>query len=56
VTATVVDAGDGLPLTVPALLAERVAARGDHAWLVCDDVLTYAEAASRSAGVCLGFS
>ena len=53
--ADVVDAGDGLPLTVPALLAERVAARGDHALLVCDDdVLTYAEADRRSAVLARG--
>jgi len=54
-TATVVDAGDGLPLTLPALLAARAAARGDHALLVCDDeVLTYADAASRSAVLAKG--
>ena len=45
VSATVVDAGDGLPLTVPALLRERAARRGDHPLLICDDdVLTYADA------------
>lgn len=49
-TAAVVDTGDGLPLTVPALLRERAAARGDHRLLVCDDeTLTYAEAERRSA-------
>ena len=48
-TATVVDAGDGLPLTVPALLRERVAERPDAVLLVCDeDVLTYAEADRRA--------
>ncbi len=36
-SATVVDAGDGLPLTVPALLRERAARRGDHPLLICDD-------------------
>jgi acyl-CoA synthetase (AMP-forming)/AMP-acid ligase II len=55
VTAAVVDAGDGLPLTVPALLDDRAARRADHALLVCDDdVLTYAGAASRSAAVAQG--
>ncbi|GAA3209777.1 long-chain fatty acid--CoA ligase [Actinocorallia longicatena] len=50
VTSAVVDAGDGLPLTVPALLAARAAERGGHTLLVCDDeVLTYAEAERRSA-------
>jgi acyl-CoA synthetase (AMP-forming)/AMP-acid ligase II len=38
--------------TVPALLRERAAARGDHALLVCDDeVLTYADADTRSAAL-----
>jgi acyl-CoA synthetase (AMP-forming)/AMP-acid ligase II len=55
VTATVVDAGDGLPLTVPALLHERAPHRGDHALLICDDdVLTYADALSRSAALAKG--
>jgi acyl-CoA synthetase (AMP-forming)/AMP-acid ligase II len=55
VTETVVDAGDGLPLTVPALLQDRVAGRGDHALLICDDeVLTYADAADRSAALACG--
>jgi acyl-CoA synthetase (AMP-forming)/AMP-acid ligase II len=54
-SATVVDAGDGLPLTVPALLHERAAQRGDHPWLICDNaVLTYAEADSRSAALAKG--
>ena len=54
-TAAVVDAGDGLPLTVPALLAERVSRRGDHPWLVCDDrVLSYADADTRSAALAKG--
>jgi acyl-CoA synthetase (AMP-forming)/AMP-acid ligase II len=54
-SATVVDAGDGLPLTVPALLAERVAQAGDHRWLICDDeVLTYAGAAEQSAALAKG--
>jgi len=50
VTATVIDAGDGLPLTVGALLAERAAEHGDRPLLVVDDdVLTYADADRRSA-------
>lgn len=41
--------------TVPALLADRAAARGDHPLLICDDdVLTYAEADSRSAALAKG--
>jgi acyl-CoA synthetase (AMP-forming)/AMP-acid ligase II len=55
VTAAAIDAGDGLPLTVPALLAERAGARGDHPLLVCDDdVLTYAAAAGQSATLAKG--
>jgi acyl-CoA synthetase (AMP-forming)/AMP-acid ligase II len=51
-SATVVDAGDGLPLTVPTLLRERSGRREDHPLLICDDhVLTYADAESRSAGL-----
>ncbi|HET6952114.1 MAG TPA: fatty acid--CoA ligase family protein [Acidimicrobiales bacterium] len=54
-TATAVDAGDDLPLTVPALLAARAAARGDHALLVCDgETLSYADAAARSAALAKG--
>jgi acyl-CoA synthetase (AMP-forming)/AMP-acid ligase II len=49
-SAAVVDAGDGLPLTVPALLRDRAASRGSHPLLICDDdVLTYRDAAARSA-------
>jgi acyl-CoA synthetase (AMP-forming)/AMP-acid ligase II len=55
VTATVIDAGDGLPLTVPALLRERAAARPDAVLLACDDdVLTYGEADRRSACLARG--
>lgn len=54
-TSPVVDAGDELPLTVPALLRAQAAARGDHPLLVCDDeVLTFAEAEIRSAAVARG--
>jgi acyl-CoA synthetase (AMP-forming)/AMP-acid ligase II len=49
-TSPVIDAGDGLPLTVPALLRARVDDRLDDVLLVCDDArLTYAEADQRSA-------
>jgi acyl-CoA synthetase (AMP-forming)/AMP-acid ligase II len=52
VSATVVDAGDGLPLTVPALLRARANERGDHPFLICDDdTLTYSDAAARSAAL-----
>ena len=48
-TATVVDADDGLPLTVAALLRERVAQQPDAGRLACDDdVLTYGAADHRS--------
>ncbi len=51
-TATVVDAGDGLPITLPSLLHARASARGRHTWLICDDdELTYGEAEARSAEV-----
>jgi acyl-CoA synthetase (AMP-forming)/AMP-acid ligase II len=51
----VLDAGDGLPLTLPALLRARVAARGAAVLLSCDDdVLTYAEADRRSAALARG--
>ena len=51
-TADVIDAGDGLPLTIPALLRSQVTLRPDAALLVCDsDVLTYGEADRRSAAL-----
>jgi acyl-CoA synthetase (AMP-forming)/AMP-acid ligase II len=54
-TAERTDVGDGLPLTVPALLRERAVSRGDHPLLICDDtVLTYAEAFDRSTELALG--
>jgi acyl-CoA synthetase (AMP-forming)/AMP-acid ligase II len=44
-----------LPLTLPALLRERVAQRRDHPLLICDDrVLSYADAESRSAALAKG--
>jgi acyl-CoA synthetase (AMP-forming)/AMP-acid ligase II len=55
VSASTVDAGDGLPLTIAALLRARVAERGDHPWLICDDdVLSYAGASARSAALAKG--
>ena len=50
-----VDAGDGLPITVPALLRARAATRVDHPLLICDDrTLSYAATASRSAALAKG--
>ncbi|WP_018637186.1 class I adenylate-forming enzyme family protein [Parafrankia elaeagni] len=47
--ATTVDAGDGTPLTVPALLRAQADRYGPRVLLTCDeDVLTYAEADRRS--------
>ncbi len=55
VIADTVRAGDALPLTVPALLRHRAAHDADSVMLVCDeDVLTYGEAARRSATVARG--
>ena len=55
-TASAVDAGDGLPLTVPALLDDRASTRVDHPLLICDDeVLTYAQAAQQSIELARGF-
>jgi acyl-CoA synthetase (AMP-forming)/AMP-acid ligase II len=55
VVATVIDAGDELPLTVPFLLRERAVERPDGSLLVCDDdVLTYAQADERSARLARG--
>jgi acyl-CoA synthetase (AMP-forming)/AMP-acid ligase II len=50
-----IDKGDGLPLTVPALWRARAAERGDALLLVCDDErLTYAQADARSARLAKG--
>ena len=44
-----------LPETVPALLMARAAERGDHPLLICDDdVLSYEDAAARSAALAKG--
>ncbi|CAO5177544.1 Acyl-CoA synthetase (AMP-forming)/AMP-acid ligase II [Frankia sp. AiPs1] len=54
-SATVVDAGDGLPLTIAALLRERTARDGARVLLVRDDeVLTLAEADRRSRALAHG--
>jgi len=54
-TAAIVDAGDGLALTVPALLEVQAQRLGDHPLLITDDdTLSYAEAAGRSATVAKG--
>ena len=51
----VVDAGDGLPLTIPALLRARALTGGSRVLLACDDdVLTYEAAAQRSAALARG--
>jgi len=55
VTATSVDAGDGLPLTIPALLRARTESRSASVLLSCDDdQLTYADAERRSAALARG--
>ncbi len=49
-TSSVIDAGDGLPLTVGALLRARAAERPDQVLLAVDDErLTYAAARTRSS-------
>lgn len=54
-TATAVDAADGLPLTIPALLRARVESHGGSVLLACDDdVLTYEAAERRSAALARG--
>jgi acyl-CoA synthetase (AMP-forming)/AMP-acid ligase II len=54
-TSPVIEAGDGLPLTVPALLRARAAELPDRVLLVVDDAaLTYAEAEQRSAEMARG--
>jgi len=54
-TAATIDAGDGLPLTVGALLRARAAEMGPAPMLVCDDdTLTYADAEARSGQLARG--
>ncbi|MDG2004499.1 MAG: class I adenylate-forming enzyme family protein [Novosphingobium sp.] len=55
-TATEIDAGDGLPLTIPEVLRHHVAERGDNLMLASDvGCLTYAEAEARSRALAKGF-
>jgi acyl-CoA synthetase (AMP-forming)/AMP-acid ligase II len=55
VSADTVDAGDDLPLTVPALLHARASQCGDQPLLICDDdELTFADAERRSADLARG--
>ena len=55
-TATVIEAGDGLPLTIPALLASHVAAQGDAVFFASDtDTLTFSEVESKSRSLAKGF-
>jgi acyl-CoA synthetase (AMP-forming)/AMP-acid ligase II len=55
VIATTIDAGDGLPLTIPALLRRQADLFGSRVLLACDDdVLTYAEADRRSRALARG--
>ncbi|MBW8753724.1 MAG: acyl--CoA ligase [Sphingomonadales bacterium] len=54
-TSAAIDAGDGLPLTLPALWRRNAEVRGDALLLVCDDErLSYAEAEHRSAQIAKG--
>lgn len=54
-TAVTIDAGDGLPLTIPALLRARAASFGASVLLACDDdILTYEAAERRSAVLARG--
>jgi acyl-CoA synthetase (AMP-forming)/AMP-acid ligase II len=55
VTSSVIDAGDGLALTVPQLIRDRARDRGDAIFLAYDDVhLSYTEADRRSATLARG--
>lgn len=54
-TSPVIDAGDGLPLTLPALWRRQVQDRADALLMVCDDErLTYADADARSRCIAKG--
>jgi len=55
-TATRIEAGDGLPLTIPALLRSHAAERGGNVLLATDrERLTFAEAEARSRALARGF-
>jgi len=54
-TSTVIDAGDGLPLTLPRLWRRQVQAHADRILFVCDESrLSYAEADVRSRRLARG--
>jgi acyl-CoA synthetase (AMP-forming)/AMP-acid ligase II len=54
-TSPIVDAGDGLPLTVPALLHQQAERFADQPFVVCDDHrLTYRDALEQSAVLARG--
>ena len=54
-TSTVIDAGDDLPLTIPALLRKHAKERPDQVLIVCDGVrLTFGEAEARSRRLARG--
>jgi acyl-CoA synthetase (AMP-forming)/AMP-acid ligase II len=54
-TSTLIDAGDGLPLTLGALSRRHASRQGDRTLLVCDaERLSYAEAESRSRWLARG--
>ena len=54
-TATVIDAADDLPLTVPRLLRRQAALHADRTLLACDQTrLTYGEAEARSRRLARG--
>ena len=54
-TSAIIDAGDGLPLTLPALWRRQVQLLGTHTLLVCDhERLTYEEADERSRRLARG--
>jgi acyl-CoA synthetase (AMP-forming)/AMP-acid ligase II len=54
-TATVIDAADDLPLTIPALLRRQVPKYGDRTLLACDQTrLSYAQAEARSRRLARG--
>ena len=52
---TVIDAGDGLPLTLPAVWRRQASRQADRILLACDDTrLSYAEADARSRRLARG--
>jgi acyl-CoA synthetase (AMP-forming)/AMP-acid ligase II len=55
VISAAVQAADGLPLTIPALLGRQAAERASHPLLICDDeTLTYEQADRQSAALAAG--